>query len=142
MYGRICVGYMQILGHWEVTEVASVQTGLRTCRSQRAQFRFFFMTVAASQRPGFYPTLLRSFCISWKRVQSQHWFCVFQRLGILGFSWANWGKKVDLACAEPHCCGCNGSAERGKCPQMHDEQAVNGSLHHGGIILTNQGAPG
>ena len=63
-------------------------------------------------------------------------------LGVLGFSWANCGKKVDLACAEPHCCGCSGSAERGKCPQMRDEQAVNGSLHHGGIILTNQRAPG
>ena len=51
-------------------------------------------------------------------------------------------KKVGLAGAEPRCCGWNGSAERGKCPQMRVEQGVNGSLHNGGIILTNQGAHG
>ena len=45
---------MQILGHWEVRDVASVQTELRTCRSQRAQFRFFSRTLMACQASRFY----------------------------------------------------------------------------------------
>ena len=41
----------------EVTEVASVQTELRTCRSQRAQFRFFSGTLMACQASRFYQYL-------------------------------------------------------------------------------------
>ena len=41
----------------EVTEVVSVQTELRTCRSQRAQFRFFSGTLIACQASRFYQYL-------------------------------------------------------------------------------------
>lgn len=38
----------------KVTEVASVQTELRTCRYQRAQFRFFSRTLMACRASRFY----------------------------------------------------------------------------------------
>ena len=38
----------------EVVEVGSVQTELRTCRSQRAQFRFFSRTLMVCRASRFY----------------------------------------------------------------------------------------
>lgn len=94
---------------------------------------------------GFTPLILGNFCTSWNRAQLQRWFYVLKgHSAPLHFSSANsWNKRPPPSRAT----WSKGSRSPKKDMPKESQhasanQAVDGVLHLGGIILTNMGTQG
>ena len=85
------------------------------------------------------------FCTSRKRAQPPRWLCIFKRrLGTLALLLGQFLEKVAHA-LQSHVVSVEIGAQREvgvEGLQMQVDQAVDGGLHLGGIILTNLGAHG